>query len=70
MASIKQTPSGEFQLCAKNKLLPTILRQPSIGDAAEQLERLLRQGIVPTSLFEQAPSNRTPGQSAAALSST
>jgi integrase len=60
MASIKHTPSGAFQLCVKNKLLPkTLWATFDTRDAAEQygmqLERLLRQGIVPTALLEQAP---------------
>lgn len=60
MASIKKTPSGAFQLCVKNKLLPkTLWATFDTRDAAEQygeqLERLLSQGIVPSALLEQTP---------------
>ena len=60
MASIKQTPSGAFQLCVKNKLLPkTLWATFDTRDAAEQygaqLEGLLKQGIVPSSLLEREP---------------
>lgn len=60
MASIKQTPSGAFQLRVKSKLLPkTFWATFDTRDAAEQygaqLERLLNQGIVPSSLLEREP---------------
>lgn len=60
MASIKQTRSGAFQLRVKNKLLPkTLWATFDTRDAAEQygtqLERLLKQGIVPSSLLQETP---------------
>jgi len=64
MASIKKTRSGAFQLRVKNKLLPKIIWATfDTFEEAEkyggQLERLLAQGIVPTSLLEQGPPKRT-----------
>ena len=58
MASIKKTPSGSFQLCIKNKLLPKTLWATfdSLEQArayGDQLEGLLAQGIVPASLLER-----------------
>lgn len=63
MASIKQTRSGSFQLCVKNKLLPkTLWATFDTYEQAEQygaqLERLLAQGIVPASLLVQEPPKR------------
>lgn len=60
MASFKQTRSGAFQLCVKNKLLPkTLWLTFDQREAAEkygaQLESLLSQGIVPSALLEQKP---------------
>lgn len=60
MASIKHTPSGAFQLCAKNRLLPKMLWATfDIREAAEQygaqLEHLLGQGIVPSALLAETP---------------
>jgi len=60
MASIKQTSSGAFQLCVKNKLLPkplwaTFDTRDAAEQYGEQLERLLKQGIVPSAVLEQAP---------------
>jgi hypothetical protein len=64
MASIKQTRSGSYQLCVKNKLLPkTLWATFDTYELAQQygtqLERLLAQGIVPASLLEQEPPKRT-----------
>lgn len=58
MASIKQTPSGTFQIRVKNKLLPKTLWATfdtfEQADAyAKQLEGLLAQGIVPNTLLER-----------------
>ncbi|MDQ1835605.1 site-specific integrase, partial [Massilia scottii] len=57
MASIKITSSGTFQLSVKNKLLPkTFWATFDTFDEAQrygqQLDGLLAQGIVPTSLLE------------------
>lgn len=51
MPSIKQTRSGTFQLCVKNKLLPktfwaTFATHEQATQYGDQLERLLAQGIV------------------------
>jgi hypothetical protein len=58
MASIKSLPSGSFQLSVKNRLLPkTLWATFDSFEQAEaygkQLEGLLAQGIVPTSLLER-----------------
>lgn len=63
MASVKQAPSGKFQLCIKNKLLPkTLWLTFDERDVAEQygaqLDGLLAQGIVPVSLLERSKSTR------------
>jgi integrase len=59
MASIKQTATGTFQVCFQNKLLPKRLWMTfdtfEQADAyTKQLEVLLAQGIVPTSLLERS----------------
>jgi len=59
MASIKQTPSGAFQLSIKNKLLPkTLWATFDTHEQAEaygrQLDALLAQGIVPAALLERS----------------
>lgn len=63
MASIKQTPSGSFQISVKNKLLPkTLWATFDTRDQAEayasQLEGLLAQGIVPAALLERSTPSR------------
>lgn len=59
MASLKQLPSGAYQLCVKHRLLPKPLW--ATFDTREQAEAygrhlggLLAQGIVPTSLLERS----------------
>ena len=63
MASIKQTSSGAFQIRIKNKLLPKTLWATfdtfEQADAyAAQLEGLLAQGIVPSSLLKRSSPTR------------
>ncbi|MBA5687209.1 site-specific integrase [Rugamonas apoptosis] len=63
MASIKKTPTGTFQICVKNKLLPKTLWATfdSLEQAdayARQLEGLLAQGIVPAALLERTTPSR------------
>lgn len=63
MASIKTLRSGAFQLCVKNKLLPKTLwatfdTYEQASQYGNQLERLLAQGIVPSSLLEQGTPKR------------
>jgi len=57
MASVKKTPSGTFQLCIKNKLLPkTLWVTFDTFEAAQQygsqLEGLLAQGVIPAALLK------------------
>ena len=59
MASIKKTPSGSYQLRVMNILLPktfwaTFDTEEQTSAYGAQLEGLLAQGIVPTSLFDEA----------------
>ena len=63
MASIKQLPSGSFQLSVKNRLLPKTLWATfdsfEQADAyATQIEALLAQGIVPATLLEREAAPR------------
>lgn len=63
MASIKQLPSGSFQLSVRNRLLPKTLWATfdsfEQADAyATQIEALLAQGMVPASLLEREAAPR------------
>jgi hypothetical protein len=65
MASITQTPSGAFQPCVKNKLLPKPLWATfDTRDAAEQygaqLERLLVHCRIPHALLRTHAGRRLP----------
>lgn len=64
MASIKKTPSGSFQLCVRNKLLPktywtTFDTYEEADRYGKVLDGMLAQGVVPTAMLEpgKRPSN-------------
>ena len=60
MPSVRSTPAGNFELCIRSKLLPkrVFLTFPT-REAAEtygkQVDELLRAGVVPPGLVEDAP---------------
>jgi integrase len=58
MAYVKKTPSGTYQLCIRNRLLPKTLwatfdSKSEAETYGAQLEALLKQGIVPSMLLER-----------------
>lgn len=58
MAYVKKTPSGTYQLCIRNRLLPkplwaTFDSKAEAESYGQQLEALLKQGIVPSTLLER-----------------
>lgn len=58
MASVRPTPSGNFELCIRHRLLPrrvylTFATREAAETYGEQVDRLLRAGIVPAGLIEQ-----------------
>lgn len=60
MASVRKTPSGSFELCIRNRLLPkrvylTFPTKEAADTYGEQVERLLKAGIVPPGLVDTTP---------------
>ncbi|MES2902407.1 MAG: hypothetical protein V4723_21950 [Pseudomonadota bacterium] len=64
MATIITLPSGAFQIRVNSKLLPkpfyaSFATREQASAYADQLRRLLQQGIVPKALLEEAKEIRT-----------
>lgn len=60
MPSVRQTPTGKWELTIRNKLLPkrvylTFTTEQEAAQYGEQVERLLAQGVVPRGLVPEAP---------------
>lgn len=60
MASVRETPAGNFELCIRHKLLPkrvylTFPNRPAAQQYGQQVDLLLKAGIVPPGLVEETP---------------